>query len=125
MTLDHLNPIFRPKLPSDTQRFQRYQPLGGVRCYWALLQPRYFCSPATNGATALELDFVYLDPILSTHLGAQNIALTGHGAIPGRGVIEFIHEAERERECSCLGGDRSVQCFHSAPIPITPVLCSE
>ena len=42
----------------------------------------------------LELVFVHLDPVLSVHLARQKMSLMG------RGVIEFIHPAERERGSS-------------------------
>ena len=42
----------------------------------------------------LELVFVHPDPVLGAHLAKQKMSLMG------RGVIEFIHPSERERE-SC------------------------
>lgn len=39
-----------------------------------------------------ELDFVHLDPVLSVHMRMQSMSMLG------RGVIEFIHPEERERE---------------------------
>jgi hypothetical protein len=63
----------------------------GVRCYWALVTPRY-PRPEVPGSK-LELVFIHLDPVLSVHLARQKMTFIG------RGVIEFIHPAEREREC--------------------------
>jgi hypothetical protein len=63
----------------------------GVRCYWALVTPRY-PRPEVAGSK-LELVFIHLDPVLSVHLARQKMTFIG------RGVIEFIHPAEREREC--------------------------
>ncbi|KAK4688302.1 hypothetical protein P7C73_g1812, partial [Tremellales sp. Uapishka_1] len=63
--------------------------LGGVRCYWALISPR-FPTPA-NPYQKLELDFVHPDPVLGVHLARQQMSLMG------RGLIEFIHPAEREQ----------------------------
>ena len=42
-----------------------------------------------------ELDFVHLDPVLSVHMRMQSMSMLG------RGVIEFIHPEERERESEC------------------------
>ncbi|WOO77249.1 Biofilm regulator 1 [Vanrija pseudolonga] len=64
-------------------------PLGGVRCYWALLAPTYSNDPAGN--PKLELKFVYMDPVLGAHLAAQKMSMLQ------RGVIEFIHPGEREQ----------------------------
>ncbi|KAL1413355.1 hypothetical protein Q8F55_001114 [Vanrija albida] len=64
-------------------------PLGGVRCYWALLAPTYHND--THGNPKLELKFVYMDPVLATHLAAQKMSMLQ------RGVIEFIHPGEREQ----------------------------
>lgn len=51
-------------------------------------------SPTSAGPNAkLELQFLHLDPVLSSHLARQKMSMVG------RGVIEFIHPAEREREC--------------------------
>ena len=52
-------------------------------------------------SSKLELVFVHLDPVLSVHLARQKMSLMG------RGVIEFIHPAERERESS-LGDMRGL-----------------
>ena len=62
------------------------QKLGVVRCYWALLRPRY-----TEPAGRLDLQFVQMDPVLSAHLAKQKMSLMG------RGIMEFIHPHERER----------------------------
>lgn len=99
MTLDHDNKLPRLQPPFSPRRVDRVQPLGGVRCYWALLVPTY--NADASGQSRLELKFAYLDPVLSTHLGPQNAALTDHG------VIEFIHEAERERECHSWSVDQA------------------
>ena len=74
------------KSPSH-KRFAEAQRVGGVRCYWALLTPRML-----ESSEALELVFVHPDPVLAVHLAAQKMSMMG------RGVIEFIHPAERERE---------------------------
>jgi len=81
-----------------------------VRCYWSLLTP-LFPDPAVSGSK-LELVFVHPDPVLSTHLAKQKINFLG------RGVIEFIHPAERERESPLSraglmsrGEERSGQCY--------------
>jgi hypothetical protein len=70
------------------------KPVMGVRCYWALVTPRY-PRPEVPGSK-LELVFIHLDPVLSVHLARQKMTFIG------RGVIEFIHPAERERECRPL-----------------------
>lgn len=70
------------------------QGVGGVRCYWALLVPQYSAGP--DGGSNLELKFVYLDPVLNTHLGRQS-----HGVI-NHGLIDLIHPTERERESYAL-----------------------
>lgn len=50
-------------------------------------------SPTAAGPdTKLELQFLHLDPVLSSHLARQKMSMVG------RGVIEFIHPAERERQ---------------------------
>ena len=41
---------------------------------------------------AFELDFVYLDPILSEHMKDQGNPMIG------RGLLEFIHPEVRQRE---------------------------
>lgn len=51
--------------------------------------------PDTPGSK-LELLFVHPDPVLGAHLAKQKMSLMG------RGVIEFIHPAEREREYLCV-----------------------
>lgn len=60
--------------------------LGGVRCYWALLQPRY-----SESSSQLDLSFVHMDPVLGAHLAKQKMSLMG------RGIMEFIHPFEREQ----------------------------
>lgn len=69
------------------------QRVGAVRCYWALLKPRYDPNP-DPGITVpqLELEFVHFDPILDAHLSKQK------GSMMARSVLEFIHPHERERE---------------------------
>lgn len=76
---------------SDREGIADAQRLGGVRCYWALVAPRY-PNPAIPGSK-LELVFVHPDPVLGVHLARQRLSLMG------RGVLEFIHPGEREREC--------------------------
>jgi len=46
----------------------------------------------------LELVFVHPDPVLGVHLARQRLSLMG------RGVLEFIHPGERERECKGMLG---------------------
>ncbi|GFZ50895.1 hypothetical protein JCM24511_08653 [Saitozyma sp. JCM 24511] len=70
-------------------------PVMGVRCYWALVTPRY-PRPEVPGSK-LELVFIHLDPVLSVHLARQKMTFIG------RGVIEFIHPAEREQARTDLG----------------------
>ncbi|OWZ37758.1 hypothetical protein C356_04532 [Cryptococcus neoformans c45] len=66
--------------------------VGAVRCYWALLKPRYDPNP-DPGITVpqLELEFVHFDPILDAHLSKQK------GSMMARSVLEFIHPHEREQ----------------------------
>lgn len=64
--------------------------MGGVRCYWALLSPRY--PNKDNPDSKFELVFVHPDPVLAVHLSSQRLSMMG------RGVLEFIHPVERERE---------------------------
>jgi hypothetical protein len=56
-----------------------------------------------------ELDFVHLDPVLSVHMRVQSLSMLG------RGVIEFIHPEERERESEIqsAGGISRLTCFFS------------
>lgn len=70
-----------------------------MRCYWALLAPTYTNDAAGN--PKLELKFVYMDPVLGAHLAAQKMSMLQ------RGVIEFIHPGERERELACEATPRS------------------
>ncbi|KAL7422207.1 hypothetical protein Q5752_002853 [Cryptotrichosporon argae] len=63
--------------------------VGGIRCYWALLQPD-FPDPA-QPPSELELRFVHFDPVLAVHLARQQLSMRG------RGLFEFIHPAEREQ----------------------------
>jgi len=49
-------------------------------------------NPAGRKKKRFELDFVHLDPVLSVHMRTQSMSMLG------RGVIEFIHPEERERE---------------------------
>ncbi|WWC63411.1 uncharacterized protein I303_106012 [Kwoniella dejecticola CBS 10117] len=70
--------------------------VGAIRCYWALLTPRYTPLPANSDGTMstgskLELKFVHPDPMLGYHLSKQKLSMMG------RSVIEFIHPAEREQ----------------------------
>ncbi|ORY35717.1 hypothetical protein BCR39DRAFT_511725 [Naematelia encephala] len=74
--------------------------VGGVRCYWALLTPQYPSDQQNghgngngngNGNAKPELGFVHPDPVLAVHLGKQAVSFIG------RGVLEFIHPAEREQ----------------------------
>ncbi|OCF44025.1 hypothetical protein I317_02133 [Kwoniella heveanensis CBS 569] len=107
---------------SSSSSFSQGQPIprvGSVRCYWALVTPRYVPVPgpstsastssdgpsssssasatADNGGpgpgpnTRLSLEFVHPDPILGNHLGKEKLSMMG------RGVIEFIHPHEREQ----------------------------
>ncbi|KAJ9117596.1 hypothetical protein QFC22_004446 [Naganishia vaughanmartiniae] len=64
--------------------------VGGVRCYWAFLKPRY--PDQSDPKSKFELEFIHLDPVLSAHMRSQSLSMLG------RGVIEFIHPEERERE---------------------------
>lgn len=75
------------------------QKVGGVRCYWSLMRPRY-PRPDVPGSK-LELEFLHPDPVLGAHLAKQKMSLMG------RGVIEFIHPHERERE---FWLDRQFEC---------------
>ncbi|BEI86371.1 hypothetical protein CcaverHIS002_0606580 [Cutaneotrichosporon cavernicola] len=63
--------------------------VGRIRCYWALLAPQYGSAPGGGGQ--LELKFVYLDPVLSNHLGPQSMSVLNHG------LIDLIHPDEREQ----------------------------
>ncbi|WVN86251.1 uncharacterized protein L203_101412 [Cryptococcus depauperatus CBS 7841] len=69
--------------------------VGAVRCYWALLRPRYGKASETGETgqpePGLELDFVHFDPILDAHLSKQR------GSVVGKGVLQFIHPYEREQ----------------------------
>ncbi|WVQ80147.1 hypothetical protein IAT38_002252 [Cryptococcus sp. DSM 104549] len=66
--------------------------VGAVRCYWALLKPRYAAHPdPVVREQRLELEFVHPDPILDVHLSKQKVSMMG------RGVLEFIHPHEREQ----------------------------
>jgi hypothetical protein len=53
------------------------------------LVPQFGSAP--GGGTKLELKFVYLDPVLSTHLGPQHLGVLNHG------LIDLIHPSEREQ----------------------------
>ncbi|KAJ9119461.1 hypothetical protein QFC24_005694 [Naganishia onofrii] len=64
--------------------------VGGVRCYWAFLKPRY--PDPSDPKSKFELEFIHLDPVLSAHMRSQSLSMLG------RGVIEFIHPDEREQE---------------------------
>lgn len=50
--------------------------LGRTRCYWAILSP--------------TLDFVFVDPILHTHLGQESKLFIGTN------LLQFVHPDERE-----------------------------
>ncbi|WVQ95069.1 hypothetical protein IAU59_002161 [Kwoniella sp. CBS 9459] len=102
---------------SSSSSFSQAKPIprvGSVRCYWALVAPRYIPisgpsttisadGPSTSSASApaaengpgpntkLSLEFVHPDPILGYHLGKEKLSMMG------RGVIEFIHPHEREQ----------------------------
>ncbi|ODO11145.1 hypothetical protein I350_01748 [Cryptococcus amylolentus CBS 6273] len=66
--------------------------VGAVRCYWALLKPRYTPNPDPAITTPrLDLEFVHFDPILDAHLSKQKMSMMG------RQVLEFIHPHEREQ----------------------------
>jgi hypothetical protein len=57
---------------------------------WAFLKPRY-PDPA-DPKSKFELEFIHLDPVLGAHMRSQSLSMLG------RGVIDFIHPEERERE---------------------------
>jgi hypothetical protein len=57
---------------------------------WAFLKPRY--PDPSDPKSKFELEFIHLDPVLSAHMRTQSLSMLG------RGVIEFIHPDERERE---------------------------
>lgn len=84
--------------PSSTSTTGAVPRVGGVRCYWALVRPRFPSLPGSK----LELVFVHPDPVLAVHLARQKMSLMG------RGVIEFIHPAEREQARNDLRGAISV-----------------
>ncbi|WWC71461.1 uncharacterized protein I206_105418 [Kwoniella pini CBS 10737] len=70
--------------------------VGAIRCYWALLTPRYTPLPPNQDGTPstgskLELKFLHPDPMLGYHLSKQKLSMME------RSVIEFIHPAEREQ----------------------------
>jgi len=78
-----------PVSPSRNSRADG-QRLGGVRCYWALLTPRFPVPGAYD--SNLELKFVHPDPVLGSHLARQQMSLVG------RDMLEFIHPTEVARE---------------------------
>ncbi|KAK8854676.1 hypothetical protein IAR55_003415 [Kwoniella newhampshirensis] len=78
--------------------------VGAVRCYWALLAPRYTTSSSSSTTTTtdpsssshhrqqnLQLEFVHFDPVLDAHLSKQKMSMMK------RNVLEFIHPNEREQ----------------------------
>ena len=60
--------------PSPTPASAPNVPLGRTRCYWAILSP--------------NLDFVFLDPILYTHLGDESRKLLGTN------LLAYVHPDE-------------------------------
>lgn len=104
--------------------------LGHVRCYWAMLTPhcpleecewdepfqqqqQHPSAPPSNGRyggkKTFELEFVNLGPVLSQHMKKEADLMLG------RGLMDFIHPEERERECwllkKWLGG--SLEYLHT------------
>ena len=65
-----------PSLPLPSQSQSQSQPieLGRTRCYWAILSP--------------ALDFVFVDPILHTHLADECSKFIGTS------LLEYVHPEE-------------------------------
>jgi hypothetical protein len=87
--------------PSSTSSPHNVGPHGSTRPFPSLptsnsstTPPRLSTIESTTKAKRkrFELDFVHLDPVLSVHMRMQSMSMLG------RGVIEFIHPEERERE---------------------------
>ncbi|KAF8583851.1 hypothetical protein K439DRAFT_1661083 [Ramaria rubella] len=68
--------------------------LGQTRCYWSLL--------------SADLDFLYVDPVLHAHLGAQ-----AH-AIIGRKLLEFVHPDEHASAHQDLGKVLESRTLHGS-----------
>ncbi|KAG5647397.1 hypothetical protein DXG03_000467 [Asterophora parasitica] len=68
--------------------------LGGTRCYWALLSS--------------ELQFIYLDPVLQSHLEAQAELLVG------KSLLSFVHPDEVASAKIDLGGVLESRTLHGS-----------
>ncbi|KIP05026.1 hypothetical protein PHLGIDRAFT_92699 [Phlebiopsis gigantea 11061_1 CR5-6] len=68
--------------------------VGGTRCYWALLSS--------------DLRFVYLDPVLQSHLSEQADDLVG------RPLLQFVHPDEQTSARNDLGGVLESRTLHGS-----------
>ncbi|EMD34132.1 hypothetical protein CERSUDRAFT_117628 [Gelatoporia subvermispora B] len=67
---------------------------GQTRCYWSLLTP--------------ELSFLYLDPVLATHLGEQADLLIG------KSLLTFVHPDEQDSARLDLGSVLDSRTLHGS-----------
>ncbi|KAF8962756.1 hypothetical protein BDZ97DRAFT_1092582 [Flammula alnicola] len=89
-----------PTSPSSTQSTS-YPPdhpslpkVGQTRCYWALLSS--------------ELQFIYLDPVLASHLEEQAELLVG------KSLLSFVHPEEQASAKQDLGGVLESRTLHGS-----------
>ncbi|KAJ6505958.1 hypothetical protein DFH09DRAFT_1200725 [Mycena vulgaris] len=78
------SPEHPPKLPA----------VGQTRCYWSLL--------------SATLQFIYLDPVLANHLGAEAHELVG------KSLINFVHPDEQSSAQQDLGGVLKSRTLHGS-----------
>ncbi|KAF9476684.1 hypothetical protein BDN70DRAFT_934821 [Pholiota conissans] len=68
--------------------------VGQTRCYWTML--------------SAELQFIYLDPVLASHLGPQAEALVG------KSLLSFVHPDEQASAKQDLGGVLDSRTLHGS-----------
>ncbi|KAF8199577.1 hypothetical protein BJ912DRAFT_1129641 [Pholiota molesta] len=87
-----------PTPPASTASYPADQsPLpkvGQTRCYWALL--------------SAELQFIYLDPVLASHLDGQAETLVG------KSLLSFVHPDEQAHAKQDLGGVLESRTLHGS-----------
>ncbi|KAJ7284933.1 hypothetical protein C8J57DRAFT_704389 [Mycena rebaudengoi] len=86
-------PYYAPQNHHDSQDSTTI-PVGNTRCYWALL--------------SADLQFIYLDPVLANHLGAQAEELVG------KSLLTFVHPDEQASAKQDLGSVLESRTLHGS-----------
>ncbi|EGO24306.1 hypothetical protein SERLADRAFT_467393, partial [Serpula lacrymans var. lacrymans S7.9] len=95
-----LSSSFLPQLPLLPK-------VGHTRCCQSPFLFSFLCSPPPDWSLlSSNLHFIYLDPVLASHLGEQANHLIG------KSLIQFVHPEEQASAESDLGGVLESKTMH-------------